>query len=217
MDEIVVRIARAIACVARLRILSHLVRDGETAPTAMAKELRMPLNVMSTHLKLLSAVGLVCRRRSGVWHHCKAESPYSETAVSGAVMSWLREVLRAPGRTLKHCRLREVCNDSPAQIERAVHEVVFDAATAFTNVRRIQILRRLAQKAGLGEVKVTPHIFRHTFGTNAAAQGANAFILKEIMGHSSMQTTMRYVHPQPDDLKAQHNRFSMVNELFNKK
>ena len=146
MDEIVVRIARAIACVARLRILSHLVRGGETAPTAMAKELRMPLNVMSTHLKLLSAVGLVCRRRSGVWHHCKAESPYSETAVSGAVMSWLREVLRAPGRTLKHCRLREVCNDSPAQIERAVHEVVFDAATAFTNVRRIQILRRLASR-----------------------------------------------------------------------
>lgn len=69
---------------------------------------------------------------------------------------------------------------------------------------------------GLEEVKVTPHIFRHTAATNAAAQGVNAFILKEIMGHSSMQTTMRYVHPQPDDLKAQHNRFSIVNELSNK-
>ena len=80
-----------------------------------------------------------------------------------------------------------------------------------------QYLRRLARKAGFGEVKVTPHIFRHTAATHAAAQGANAFILKEIMGHSSMQTTMRYVHPQPDDLKAQHNMFSMVNELFQKK
>jgi len=80
-----------------------------------------------------------------------------------------------------------------------------------------QYLRRLAQKASLGEVKVTPHIFRHTAATHAAAQGANAFIIKEMLGHSSMQTTMRYVHPQPDDLKAQHNRFSLVNELFNKK
>jgi len=28
---------------------------------------------------------------------------------------------------------------------------------------------------------------------------------------------MRYVHPQLDDLKAQHNKFSMVNDLYNKK
>lgn len=79
-----------------------------------------------------------------------------------------------------------------------------------------QYLRRLAQKAAL-DVKVTPHVFRHTFGTNAAVRGVNAFILKEMMGHSSIQTTSRYTHPQPDDLKAQHNMFSMVNELFNKK
>ena len=77
-----------------------------------------------------------------------------------------------------------------------------------------QYLHRLAKKAGLGDVKVTPHMFRHTAATHAAAQGTNAFILKEIMGHSSMQTTMKYVHPQPEDLKGQHNKFSMVNELF---
>lgn len=77
-----------------------------------------------------------------------------------------------------------------------------------------QYLRRLALKAGLGDVRITPHIFRHTFGTNASARGANAFILKEMMGHSSMQTTMKYVHPKKDDLKAQHNKFTMVNELF---
>ena len=77
-----------------------------------------------------------------------------------------------------------------------------------------QYLRRLAKKADLGDIRVTPHIFRHTVATHAATQGTNAFILKEIMGHSSMQTTMRDIHPQPTDLKAQHNIFSMVNELF---
>jgi len=63
----------------------------------------------------------------------------------------------------------------------------------------------------------TGFVARHTAATHAAAQGTNAFILKEMLGHSSIQTTMRYVHPQPNDLKAQHNRFSTVNELFNKK
>ncbi len=80
-----------------------------------------------------------------------------------------------------------------------------------------QYLRRLAEKAGLKDVKVTPHVFRHTFGTNAAASDANAFMIKEMMGHSSLQTTMKYIHLQTDDIKTQHNRFSMVNDLFQKK
>jgi integrase/recombinase XerD len=79
-----------------------------------------------------------------------------------------------------------------------------------------QYFRRLAEKAGLKGVKVTPHVFRHTFGTNAAARDVNAFIIKDIMGHSSLQTTNKYIHLQTADMKAQHNRFSMVNDLFQK-
>ena len=80
-----------------------------------------------------------------------------------------------------------------------------------------QYLRRSAEKAGLKDVKVTPHVFRHTFGTNAAARGVNAFMIKDMMGHSSLQTTNKYIHLQTADIKAQHNRFSMVNDLFQKK
>ena len=80
-----------------------------------------------------------------------------------------------------------------------------------------QYLRRLAEKAGLKDVKVTPHVFRHTFGTNAAARDANAFMIKDMMGHSSLQTTMKYIHLQTADMKAQHNRFSLVNDLFQRK
>ena len=80
-----------------------------------------------------------------------------------------------------------------------------------------QYLRRLAEKAGLKDVKVTPHVFRHTFGTNAAARDVNAFMIKDMMGHSSLQTTNKYIHLQTADIKAQHNRFSMVNDLFQRK
>jgi site-specific recombinase XerD len=47
----------------------------------------------------------------------------------------------------------------------------------------------------------------------SVANGANAMVLKEIMGHESLQTTMKYVHLQPDDLQQQHTKFSPVTSL----
>jgi len=78
-----------------------------------------------------------------------------------------------------------------------------------------QLLRRLAARAGLQSVKCSPHIFRHTFATMSVADGANAYILKEILGHSSLLTTQKYIHLQPSDLRAQHAQFSPITKLLN--
>ncbi len=43
--------------------------------------------------------------------------------------------------------------------------------------------------------------FRHTFGSRAAMAGVDLATLKELMGHSSITTTMRYVHPTPEHKK----------------
>jgi integrase len=40
--------------------------------------------------------------------------------------------------------------------------------------------------------------FRHTFGTRAAMAGVDLPTLKELMGHSTIVLTMRYVHPTPE-------------------
>ena len=40
--------------------------------------------------------------------------------------------------------------------------------------------------------------FRHTFGSRSAMAGVDLATLKELMGHSSITTTMRYVHPTPE-------------------
>jgi integrase/recombinase XerD len=77
-----------------------------------------------------------------------------------------------------------------------------------------QFVRRLAQKAGLNGVKCSPHIFRHTFATRSIANGANVFVIKEIMGHVSLQTTLKYTHLQIKDLKDQHEKFSPVEGLM---
>lgn len=77
-----------------------------------------------------------------------------------------------------------------------------------------QFLRRLATKAGLHGIRCSPHIFRHSFASQAIANEANVFTLKNIMGHTSLQTTLKYTHMQAGDLKAQHAKFSPVAKLI---
>ncbi len=79
-----------------------------------------------------------------------------------------------------------------------------------------QYMRRLAHKAGLYGIKCSPHTFRHTFATQSIANEANVFAVKDIMGHASLQTTMKYTHLKVSDLKAQHNKFSPVEDLMKK-
>jgi len=53
--------------------------------------------------------------------------------------------------------------------------------------------------------------FRHTFGSRSAMAGVDLATLKELMGHSSITTTLRYVHPTPE-----HKRKAMAMlEQFN--
>ena len=40
----------------------------------------------------------------------------------------------------------------------------------------------------------TPHMFRHSFATYLWEQCGNIYEVKEILGHSSVKTTERYVH-----------------------
>lgn len=47
--------------------------------------------------------------------------------------------------------------------------------------------------------------FRHTFGSRSAMAGVDLATLKELMGHSNIATTMRYVHPTP-----QHKRDAVL-------
>ena len=73
-----------------------------------------------------------------------------------------------------------------------------------------QYIRRLKKRAGFEHIKLSPHIFRHTFATQAVTNDANVLTLQSIMGHQSLQTTLRYTHLPIDTIKVQHNKFSPV-------
>ncbi|MCP4581090.1 MAG: tyrosine-type recombinase/integrase [candidate division Zixibacteria bacterium] len=50
-----------------------------------------------------------------------------------------------------------------------------------------------AKEAGLPD-SITFHSLRHTFCSILVMQGVDMFTIKELMGHSSLKVTERYLH-----------------------
>jgi len=53
-------------------------------------------------------------------------------------------------------------------------------------------LKNMANKAGI-QIKVKPHMLRHTAATHLLAKGVDFKVLQVLLGHSSVVTTQRYV------------------------
>ena len=55
------------------------------------------------------------------------------------------------------------------------------------------VLKKLTQKSGVNK-SVSPHMLRHTFATHLLQGGANLMTVKELLGHSNINTTQIYTH-----------------------
>ena len=157
----------------------------EKAPPVLGGELGMGRHVVSSPLRLLTAAGLLPRRRSGAWAYCIAASPYSDDTLSGALSTWLRQVLCDPTRTQEDCRVRELCNLSEPEAERVLRELLFEAATAFTNVRRLQLLRLLTERGELTVEAITEklHMSEHALSRHAAKLLRRGYLAARRVGH----------------------------------
>jgi len=62
--------------------------------------------------------------------------------------------------------------------------------------------RSAVDRAGLSLPKgQLTHVLRHTFASHFMMNGGNILVLQRILGHSSLQMTMRYAHLAPDHLQ----------------
>ena len=64
--------------------------------------------------------------------------------------------------------------------------------------KAVDCLVRSAAKRALIRKKIHPHVFRHTFGTTLLDNQADLKTVQELMGHSHIRTTERYLHSCDD-------------------
>lgn len=70
-----------------------------------------------------------------------------------------------------------------------------------------KILRKWAEKAGLGNRGIHPHTLRHSFATHLLEGGADIISIQVMLGHSSVTTTEIYTHISRARLIDVYNRF----------
>ena len=63
------------------------------------------------------------------------------------------------------------------------------------------------KKAGFTKQGYTSHTLRHSFATHMLDNGSNIHVIKTLLGHSKIETTMVYLHLQ------QHTQFGIVSPM----
>jgi len=68
------------------------------------------------------------------------------------------------------------------------------------------LVKKYMKKAGICNKKLSPHTLRHSFCTALLNKGVNIAVIQELAGHSSMDTTRRYIHLNNSDLREAINQ-----------
>ncbi|MBM4034909.1 MAG: ArsR family transcriptional regulator [Planctomycetes bacterium] len=173
MPERIATVCRALASEPNLIILHQLALEPDLASSELARRARLSRPQTSSQLSHLAALGALSRRRSGPFvHYSIADEPGNP----GSFAPWrlVRETLASPARACRSWRADSILHLSEdtvtlvgEPVARAM-DVIFDAATAFGNVRRVQLVRLLRQQGpctgvGIcGTLRISPYAFwRH--------------------------------------------------------
>ncbi len=103
--------------------------------------------------------------------------------------------------------LRLYLKDGRAELLKGVQcEAVFVTARKAGLTRQAfwYAISKYARQAGI-EVKVSPHMLRHSFATHLLNHGADLRVVQLLLGHSDLSTTQIYTHIAREGLKNLHS------------
>jgi integrase/recombinase XerD len=75
-------------------------------------------------------------------------------------------------------------------------------STHLHRVSAAKLYKAIAIKAGLGPTLQHPHCLKHTAAMLMVQQGANAFMIRQHLGHRSFDSTLAYVNPSDAEASA---------------
>lgn len=68
--------------------------------------------------------------------------------------------------------------------------------------------------SGIKDVRVSCHTFRHTSVKLFIQNGGNSFHLQQLLGHTSLEITKKYVNLWTTDVAESHKKYSALNNIF---
>ena len=75
------------------------------------------------------------------------------------------------------------------------------------------LFKRIRERAGITNKRISPHIFRHSFAIRYLVLGNDPFSLQELLGHEDMTTVKNYMHMNDETIQAQKRKYSPGDHL----
>jgi integrase len=75
-------------------------------------------------------------------------------------------------------------------------------STRLSRITVFKLFRAIARAAGLPDALQHPHVLKHTAAMLMVRAGANAFLIRQHLGHRSFDSTLAYVNPSDSDASA---------------
>ncbi|HDR7395815.1 TPA: tyrosine-type recombinase/integrase [Bacillus toyonensis] len=75
-------------------------------------------------------------------------------------------------------------------------------------------IERYGKLSGIKDVRVSAHTFRHTSAKLFIQNGGNAFHLQQLLGHTSLEITKKYVNLWATDIAESHKKYGALNNII---
>lgn len=135
---------------------------------------------------------------------------------------WKDGMIKIDGKGYKQ-RLVPIQTIMKKQLQRYVTlRGELEHGTLFVNIDNKPLAIRQVQeqiafygrRAGIANVRCSPHTFRHTFAKMSVQNGADVFALQAVLGHASLEMVRNYVNLFSTDVYEKHRKFSPIEKLF---
>ena len=116
------------------------------------------------------------------------------------------------GGTTKKAILRYLHTFRPEPLHDGIDELILSVeGTPLTCSGLAQAVKRLGKRASVPRLHA--HLFRHTFAVRYLMNGGDVMTLRLMLGHSTLEVTLMYMHLAEAHIQVQHHKFSPVDRL----